>query len=73
MDSKMMAEKKSDSLWNKMVRGAAEVMGSNPAEAAPDFRSHPGYMDAQRRATAHYFSTGEQLPLKDYIDNPNLK
>lgn len=58
------------SVWQKALD---MVSGPKQAEAAQDYKNHPGYHDAQKRSMSHYGKTGEQRPLKDFIDDPSLK
>lgn len=51
-----------------------------PAEAGakePDQKRNafvnPKAKNAQARATQHYFRTGEQRPLDDFLNDPDLK
>lgn len=55
------------SIWNKMI-------GSKPAEAAEkDYSKDPRYMNAQKRSITYAIRTGEEKPLKDFMEDPNLK
>lgn len=59
-------------IWEKML----SKLGSAQAEASDPKRNayiNPQAKDAQARATAHYFKTGESLPLDAYLNDPTLK
>lgn len=58
------------SVWQKALE---MVSGSKKAEASQDYKNHPGYQDAQKRSMSYYGKHGESRPLKDFIDDPNLR
>lgn len=50
-----------------------EVKSKEAKAAQPKSKlADPKYMDAQRRASAYYFQTGENRPLEDFTKDQNL-
>lgn len=47
--------------------------GKARAEPTPDYKGHPRYYDAQKRSASYYGKHGESRPLKDFIEDPDLK
>lgn len=59
------------SIWQKMMGKANDAKAK--AEPTPDYSKHPGYHDAQKRSMSYYGKHGESRPLKDFINDPDLR
>jgi hypothetical protein len=57
------------SVWERMAGGTGEAK----AEPTPDYRKDPRYHEAQKRSMSYYGKHGESRPLKDFIEDPDLK
>ena len=56
-------------LWERM----AGESGKAKAEPTPDYSKDPRYHDAQKRSMSYYGKHGESRPLKDFMEDPDLK
>ena len=53
-----------------MIKGGPERAEAEPKE---DYKKHPRYHEAQKRSMSYYGKHGESRPLKDFIEDPDLK
>jgi hypothetical protein len=60
-------------MWNELLKSLRSEAEPKKAQASTRPMDDPKIMDAQRRATSHYFRTGESRPLDDFKRDPNLK
>lgn len=53
-----------------MIKGGPDRAEAEPQE---DYKKHPRYHEAQKRSMSYYGKHGESRPLKDFIEDPDLK
>lgn len=59
------------SLWQMMAGSPGKAQAESEPEQ--DYKSHPRYNDAQKRSMSYYGKHGESRPLRDFINDPDLK